>query len=357
MSVFKHGKSWWYDFRSDGVRYRERTPAANRDSALQLEAIRKAQLSGQKIHGKRQSRSIRFAEFAFGDFSCWCSVEHKDRPSTYARYMRSVKALNTFFRNHTLHSIDPGMVEHYKIQRSQQPRKNARDGRSVTPAAVNRDLAVLRILFNYAVRLGIVAKNPVAQVRFFRERNRCTRVLSVGEEAAYLKVASPLLRDVATIMLETGMRPGEIYRLCRDDVDIDLRSVHVRTGKTDNAARYIPLTERAFGVLSCRVRHAHSEWLFPSPHDPSTPVLDVRKAHDGAVARAKIAPRFRLYDLRHTALTRMAMSGIDLPTLKELAGHSQIQMTMRYVHPTPEHKRRAMERFEEFLRTPVLLKA
>ncbi|MEK7216995.1 MAG: tyrosine-type recombinase/integrase, partial [Chloroflexota bacterium] len=45
-------------------------------------------------------------------------------------------------------------------------------------------------------------------------------------------------------------------------------------------------------------------------------------------------------DLRHTALSRMAMAGIDLPTLKELAGHSQIQMTLRYVHPTPEHKRR-----------------
>jgi integrase len=47
----------------------------------------------------------------------------------------------------------------------------------------------------------------------------------------------------------------------------------------------------------------------------------------------------------------MAMAGIDLPTLKELAGHSQIQMTMRYVHPTPEHKRRAIEAFEGFRRT------
>lgn len=43
----------------------------------------------------------------------------------------------------------------------------------------------------------------------------------------------------------------------------------------------------------------------------------------------------------------MALAGIDLPTLKELAGHSQIQMTMRYVHPTPEHKRRAIAKFEE----------
>lgn len=44
----------------------------------------------------------------------------------------------------------------------------------------------------------------------------------------------------------------------------------------------------------------------------------------------------------------MAMAGIDLPTLRQLAGHANIQMTMRYVHPTPEHKRWAMMRFESF---------
>jgi integrase len=53
---------------------------------------------------------------------------------------------------------------------------------------------------------------------------------------------------------------------------------------------------------------------------------------------------FRLYDLRHTFGSRMAMAGVDLATLKELMGHSHISMTMRYVHPTPEHKRAAMEK-------------
>jgi len=60
-------------------------------------------------------------------------------------------------------------------------------------------------------------------------------------------------------------------------------------------------------------------------------------------------PIFRLYDLRHTALTRMAMAGVDLPTLRELAGHANIQMTMRYVHPTPEHKRAAIQKLENFI--------
>jgi integrase len=261
--------------------------------------------------------------------------------------MRSIKALSAFFGGRTLGAINSGQVEQYKMYRSQQPRKNARDGHLVTPAAVNRDLAVLRILFHYAIRLGKARENPVTQVKFFRERSNHTRALSAEEEKRYLANASPFLRDVAVIMLETGMRPGEVYQLRTSDVDFTYGAVHVRTGKTVNAFRHIPLTRRALDVLARRTAKAEAEWLFPCPDDPNKPVAEARKAHDGAVRRSGVSPPFRLYDLRHTALTRMAMAGIDLPTLKELAGHSQIQMTMRYVHPTPEHKRRAIEKFEK----------
>jgi len=346
MTVFRHGKSWWCDFCFSRIRYRERTSATTRDAALQVEAVRRAELAA--VAGERPAqRSPRFLDFAYREFRQWCAIEHRDCPSTYARYMRSIKALSTFFGTRSLVSINAGMVEQYKIYRSQQPRKHARDGRLVSPAAVNRDLAVLRILFNYALRLGRVAQNPVTQVKFFREWSNHTRVLSAEEEQRYLAVASPCLRDVAVVILETGMRPGEIFRLRTDDVDLNLRSVPIRTGKTANATRHIPLTERAFQTLARRVKKTTTGWLFPCPFDESKPVKDVRKAHDAAVRRSRIFPPFRLYDLRHTALTRMAMAGMDLPTLKELAGHSQIQMTMRYVHPTPEHKRLAIAKFEE----------
>ncbi len=57
---------------------------------------------------------------------------------------------------------------------------------------------------------------------------------------------------------------------------------------------------------------------------------------------------FRLYDLRHTFGSRAVMAGVDLPTLKELMGHSTITMTMRYVHPTPQHKKEALKKLENF---------
>lgn len=348
MAVFRRGKVWWYDFRFGSARIRESAKVSTRREALQAEAIRKAELALGQGRVKEPAPSPRFIDFANGEFAQWSANEHKDRPSTYIRYMTSIKALRDFFGKKSLDTIDSGCVERYKLHRSQQRRKNARDGRLVTSAAVNRDLAVLRILFNYAIRLRMVSRNPVSEVKFLKENNLHMRVLSPEEEDRYLRVASPLLRDVALLILETGMRPGEVYRLRVGDVALKEAHVRVREGKTIYARRTIPLTRRAATVLQGRVASATSEWLFPSRYDPNRPVAEVRKAHHAAVQRSGIAPCFRLYDLRHTALSRMAMAGIDLPTLKEIAGHSQIQMTMRYVHPTPEHKRKAIEKFQRF---------
>ena len=53
------------------------------------------------------------------------------------------------------------------------------------------------------------------------------------------------------------------------------------------------------------------------------------------------------HDLRHTAASKMVEAGVDLVTVKEILGHSSIEMTIRYAHPTSENKRRAVEKLEQ----------
>jgi len=108
------------------------------------------------------------------------------------------------------------------------------------------------------------------------------------------------------------------------------------------------MTEEVWAIMRKRADASDSVYIFPSPDNPERPIGSVRKAHDGAVRRAKVKPAFRLYDLRHTYASRAVMAGVDLPTLGALLGHTTIQMTMRYVHPAEEHKKEAARRFENF---------
>jgi len=120
------------------------------------------------------------------------------------------------------------------------------------------------------------------------------------------------------------------------------------------------MTNDLLFLLKGKVRQANKQgtpFVFPSPCDIQKPIGSVQTAHKTAMKRAKITPRFRLYDLRHTFATRAAASGADLPTLSALLGHANIQMTMRYVHPAAEQKRAAMQKFEKFRSDEVVAAA
>jgi integrase len=78
------------------------------------------------------------------------------------------------------------------------------------------------------------------------------------------------------------------------------------------------------------------------------PLEGIITGHVDTLRDARLKSRFRRYDLRHTFGSRSAMAGVDLATLKELMGHSNISITMRYVHPTPEHKQEAVRKLERF---------
>jgi len=144
------------------------------------------------------------------------------------------------------------------------------------------------------------------------------------------------------------MRPEEVFRLRAEDLNLPQRYLKVTKGKTRFARRDIQLTESAIEVLKRRLANAKGPYLFPHRSDPNRSLNNIDRGHHKAVRDAGVKPKFRLYDFRHTFGSRSAMAGVDLATLKELMGHSSITTTMRYVHPTPEHKRRAVDKLERY---------
>jgi integrase len=156
---------------------------------------------------------------------------------------------------------------------------------------------------------------------------------------------------------ETGMRPDEVFRIEFAHVDFSQRTIFNTFGKTPSARRKLTMTNKVYSILKRRSAANKSRYAFPSPASTDTadkPIARVHKAHYGAVARAGIKPRFILYDFRHTYASRAVMAGVDLPTLAALLGHTNIQMSMRYVHPAEEHKREAVGKLENYNAAEIL---
>jgi integrase len=184
-------------------------------------------------------------------------------------------------------------------------------------------------------------------VKPLSENNQQTRVLSHREQHEYMAKASPVLRDIATLILETGMRPEEVYMVRPENVNLLDSTLQVPHGKTPSARRRLGLTTAARDVLQARMRELATPYIFPCESDVERPIPKINNAHDRAIRDSGIAP-IRLYDFRHTWATRAAMSGIDLVTLAAMLGHSKINMVMRYAHPTQGHQTQAMKNLELF---------
>jgi integrase len=173
-------------------------------------------------------------------------------------------------------------------------------------------------LYYQAERSGYAVKNPVVGVAMFPDVLDAMRVITFEEQAAYLSQASQPLCDIAKVMLDTGMRPEEVFRIRIENVDFKQKTIFNPFGKTKAARRTIPMTEDVSCLLKARIKKLEEKgtpFVFPSPHDSQKPIGSVKKAHRLAATNAEIKGRFRIYDLRHTFATRAVAAGADLPTM------------------------------------------
>jgi integrase len=123
-------------------------------------------------------------------------------------------------------------------------------GTTVKIATINRDLALLKHLFNYAIRDGGLEKNPVSLLKFEKENNARDRVLS-PEEFEQLQSHSALhLQAINLMAYQTGMRTSEILNLTWNRVDLKAGLVRLKAEdtKTDDA-RLVPLTADLTALL------------------------------------------------------------------------------------------------------------
>lgn len=150
------------------------------------------------------------------------------------------------------------------------------------------------------------------------------------------------LKPMVVVSLNTGMRRGEIFDLKWSEVNLSTKTITVAGSTTKTSdTRHIPMNKETFGVLENWKKQAgKSRYVFPS--QAGGRLEDVKSAWLNLLGRAKIEG-FRWHDMRHDFASRLVMAGVPLNTVRDLLGHADIKMTLRYAHLAPESKAAAVE--------------
>jgi len=321
MAIFKKNGNWYIDYYVDGQRKRE-CAGANKKTAEKALAIRQAEIAQGRYNLKKERVEITLKGFT-NTYLKWARANKK----SYNRDEICIKHLLGFFKNKRLSQITPYGIEQYRIHRID----------FVSKVTVNKEVACLRLMFNLAIKWEKADSNPVRKIKMFKEEVRSLRILTHDEERKLLEASCEHLQLMIITALNTGMRRGEIFALTWEEVDFKNRVITVEHTKTGEA-RKIPMNE----LLTSTLKDVKKDNANVFCKLDGTPYGDIKTAFLAALRRSGIK-HCRFHDMRHTFATRLVMAGVDLVTVKELLGHRSIETTMIYSHPTPEHKRRAVE--------------
>lgn len=249
--------------------------------------------------------------------------------------------LKPFFGNQPLSAVAAFDVQRYvKARRGQ-----------ISDATINRTLATLSHLLRCAIEWQWIDRT--VKIPRLREDNRRLVYLTQDQIQRLLDAARSdscwEIYPFILIGLHTAMRRSEILTIRWEHVDLERRVIHIPRAKA--GARDQPITaELATYLKELRAMMLDTAWLFPAD-SASGHRIEIERPFRRVVTAAGLNPKeVTRHTLRHTAITHLVQSGVDLPTVQRISGHKTLSMVARYSHQSGEHIAAAMDQLEERLR-------
>lgn len=331
----KDSPYWWVKYTdASGKATYESTGTDDRKEADAFEAKRRLEVHQQRKWGVQPQHSFEEMMIAF-------ITAKQDEWRSHDRVKYSGRHLQEHFAGMTAEQIRRADVAAYILKRK-------RLGRA--PRTINRELDLLSAAFNYTrTQLEWHMQNPVSGMSL-KEPEGSLRWIKRDEAETLIDEASrdgksPHLADFIRLALNTGCRKNELLKLSWDRVDLKANRIHLDSGDTKNGKRRIvPVNQEARQALLGRARFRaehcpESPWVFA--HKDGKRVQFMQNGFKAACARAGIKD-FRVHDLRHTCASWLVNAGVPLPEVRDLLGHSSIEMTERYAHLAPENLKGAV---------------
>jgi integrase len=371
-------KAWEYRYRNQEGRQRRyvvgRFPGVGAMAArrvvltLAADVATGADIQARKrdarLEGKRK-RNNTLETFLSDQYGRWAATHLKTAMFQISR----IKADFAGWMNKPLAELNAWLIEKWRTAQAEQGKQ---------PKTINRDLQRLQALLSKAVDWGVLEEHPFRGLKPLKtDRTGRVRYLHGAEEsslrAALLQREGTLrearihfnewriargkpalpprhepyadhLQPIVLLALNTGLRRSELFHLRWQDIDFEAKWLTVRGVSAKNGqTRRIPLNAEALSTLETwrKLAKDGESRVFPGVGGGRLKRVDRawRRLKKGAELED-----FRFHDLRHHFASRLVQSGVPLNTVRELLGHADTTMVLRYAHLSPDHLAAAVEK-------------
>lgn len=342
---------WTFNFMINGKRYHRSVPEATKQKdAEKAETVFKGELLQGRYNLAENKKYKKLSELikVYLEYS----IQNK-ASSKLDEY--STKTFIDFIGDKSINEITPALIEKWKKYRSSCKVKTTTGkgfkelDRLVSKSSINREMRSLSKMFSIAVDNDWLEYNPFFKVKKFKEENKLERYLSIQEERKLLNSAEgTFMKAILICLLHTGMRPIELKQLKWKCVHFEEGYIDILKTKSGNP-RKVPLSKTLKTELEKLSRL--SDYVFTNPKTLK-PYVNIRDRFMDLCKENGIT-EIRLYDLRHTAATRMNAATGDIVVVKDVLGHSSLNVTQRYAHPVPERKKLAIEALDNYSKDAV----
>lgn len=353
MSVYqdKKSKRWYFNVMIQGQRHHKAISEAvtKKDAETYFNAFKTDLLRG-KLDLVENIGCKPFKELVkvYVEYS---TTNHRSYKTNVAKAYKFEK----LWGNRQLKDISPMDIEKYKISRKKEIKVKEKivngeviPAKYISNTTINRDIEVLRKMFNIAIENNWLLKNSCGKVKKLREQNVLERYLTPDEEIRLLNACIghfEYMKPIIQFALNTDMRKEEILSLTWKCVSFENKKITLLDTK-NGKKRFIPINSEVMSILKEAHKNKVCEYVFVN-HTTETRYSDLKRSFNALCLKANVE-NFRFHDLRHTVGTRLAKENIPVNVIKEILAHSDIKTTMRYVHCTQGAKLDALSKLNSY---------